>query len=241
MFVDKNKNNIQQAPNPELPELKPVVAVDEEFSVNPISSMYKAVKDVLSQLTVDENDPSSPPLFKTIKMDNGQLARIKKKYTNEEYGIAFPAVFIHFIDVHYLVSQSRIGEGRGTMRIHYVLNRLNNSDEEAELEGFDVFRRINAALQDNRGNYPALSERFQLEYFEQPLSFDDGLQPYWIDYGIFFSDYTAYNRRNYVERYVVVPPFTNHSDQKPESNTDNHEDHAADIEEAAGFTPIPTE
>ena len=42
--------------------------------------------------------------------------------------IAFPAIFIRFVNVRYLVQQQRIGEGRATMRIRFILNTLNHTD-----------------------------------------------------------------------------------------------------------------
>jgi hypothetical protein len=122
------------------------------------------------------------------------------------------------------------------MRIQYVLNRLNNSDAEYELEGYEIFQRINAAINSRKNEFPALLERFQLQYFDQPESFDDGVQPYWIDYEVWFSDYSGYRYKDYVDRYVVMPPFTNHSDQEKEFNTENHEDHKKPtFEEVVGF------
>mgnify|MGYP000434086623 FL=1 len=58
-----------------------------------------------------------------------------------------------------------------------------------------------------------------------PETFDDGVQPYWIDYEVAFNDYTSYRYKDYVERYIVMPPFTNHSDQLKENNQDGHENH----------------
>lgn len=209
---------------------------EEKYTVNCLCDVYKALKSILSTLLVDDTNPGSEKLFKTIKMDNGQLARIKGKKLNEEYGIGFPAAFIHFINVRYLVSQSRIGEGRATVRIHYVLNDLNNSDDEIELKGYKIFQQINDAIQSQKGSYPALTQRFQLQYFDQPDSMDDGLQPFWIDYEVWFTEYSASRYRHYVTRYLVVPPFTNHSDQKPENNVDKHEDHKEPTyDEVSGF------
>ena len=75
-----------------------------------------------------------------------------------------------------------------------------------------------------------------MAYWDQPLSFDDGLQPYWIDYDIWFSEYSSYRYKKYVDCYVVIPPFTNHSDQLPESNPNEHENHESPtIEETAKF------
>lgn len=45
------------------------------------------------------------------------------------------------MNVRYLVAQQRIGEGRATMRIRFVLNDLNNSDDIVETHGFRVFNR----------------------------------------------------------------------------------------------------
>lgn len=213
----------------------------EAVPVNPLTEAYNAVREII--LTIkedlkiheDKNDKDIPPYFKTIKFDNGQLARVKGSKRNTEYPIAFPAVFIHFIDVNYKVGQSNIAEGKGSMRIHYVLNRLNNSDDVVETEVLEMFSIINTAIQDQKYKYPALSKRFQLAYWDQPLSFDDGLQPCWIEYDIEFNDYTAYTQRNYVERYIVIPPFTDHSDQD-EDKRNGHEDHNEPLyEDLPGF------
>lgn len=200
-------------------------STQEVYTSNAMTEAYLAVRTILSELLLDENNPDKGPLFRTIKLDNGQLSRVKKARLNEEYGIAFPAVFIHFINVYYNVGQSKIHEGKGTMRIHYVLNRLNNSDDHCESEGFEIFQRINAAIQARKADFPALVSRFQLAYWDQPLSFDDGLQPFWIDYDIWFKEFSSYRYKDYVDCYVVIPPFTDHSDQLPESNPNNHENH----------------
>jgi hypothetical protein len=231
---------IQKTQTKEVKQEKVSSTEEIEYSENALCNVIIAVKDVLSKLREDENDLDSPQLFRTIAIDNGQLSRIKNNTANEEYGIVFPAIFMHFINVRYLVQQSRIGEGRATLRIRYILNRLNNSDPEHELEGFRMFQRINVALQDAKSTHAALNERFQLEYFDQPESFDDGLQQYWIDYEVWFRETSAYKFRNYVDRYLVVPPFTNHSDQNPESNTNEHEDHnTPKYEDVSGIT-LPT-
>ncbi len=226
MIVSKNNTQTEE----------PIVETEVvETQMNPLIAAYNAVREILLTIREDENDPDSPPYFKTIKFDNGQLARVKGSKRNLEYPIVFPAVFIHFIDVNYNVGQSNIAEGKGSMRIHYVLNRLNNSDDVVETEVLEVFSRINTAIQDQKAKYPALSKRFQLAYWDQPLSFDDGLQPCWIEYDIHFNDYSAYTQRNYVERYVVIPPFTDHSDQL-EEHRNGHEDHNEPLyEDLPGF------
>ncbi len=223
MIIEKHKPQLREVEQKEDTIVKPVSKEEEMVKTNAIAEAYKAVRKILESIPSDPDDPNSPPLFKTIKMDNGQLSRVKLDKWNQEYGIAFPAVFIHFIDVYYNQGAARISEGKGVMRIHYVLNRLNNSDdgEDGELEGLMVYQRIVAAIESNKTQFPALVSRFQLQYWDQPLSFDDGLQPYWIDYQIWFSDYTAYRYKDYVDAYIVQPPFTNHSDQNEIANPDN--------------------
>ena len=114
---------------------------------------------------------------------------------------------IHFINVRYLVQQQRIGEGRATMRVRFVLNTLNNADEDRECEAFLVFQRLNVAIQDAKNHEPALSERCNLTYFDMPLS-TNMLQAYWIDYEVWFRESSAWKYRDWVKRYVVMPPFT---------------------------------
>lgn len=226
MIIDKKNASISDSYTEIEKKENPVDNTDaEEYTTNALCDVIKAVKEVLGGIPEEEENPDSPPYFKTISLNVGQLNRIKNDKWNKEYGIAFPAVFMHFVNVRYLVQQSRIGEGRATLRIQYVLNRLNNTDTEFELEGFEMFQKINIALQDAKNKYPALNERFQLTYFDQLESFDDGLQPYWIDYEVWFRENSAYKYRNYVDRYLVIPPFTNHSDQEEGHNPENHPDH----------------
>ena len=238
MIVDKNSKPIQPV-EPEVPVVPVPDEVDpikEAVATNAMVGAYKAVRKILESIKKDPNDPDSPPLFKTIKLDNGQVNRIKRNEYNKEYGVVFPAVFIHYIGIYYNVGASKIAEGRGTMRIHYVLNRLNNSDDEVECEGLEVYKRIIAAIEEQKGNFPALVQRFQLAYWDQPLTFDDALQPYWIDYQIWFQDYTAYEFKNYKDVYVTVPPFTQPSDQNEIANPDNMPNHETPkFEDIAGF------
>ena len=217
MIVDKHKPAEEQ----------PVVQEQDFFTANPMIEAYLAVKKILSEIHIDD-DPNKPLLFKTIKLDNGQLARIKNKKENSEFAMGFPAVLIHYINIYYNVGQMNIAEGKGTMRLHYILNTLNNSDDDKEIEGFKVYQQINSAIQARKDEFPALVSRFQLAYWDQPLSFDDGLQPYWIDYDIWFKDFSNYVYKDYVETYIVIPPFTDHSDQLPENNIHNHPDHTTE-------------
>jgi hypothetical protein len=238
MIVDKKAVKQSESVDTAITETE-VDEVQEVVEINPMIEAYKAVRSILETIKEDPDDPDSPPLFKTIKLDNGQLSRIKHDEYNKEYGIVFPAVFIHYIDIYYIVGTSSIADGKGTMRIHYVLNRLNNSDDEVECEGLAVYKRIVSAIESNKSSFPALVYRFQLQYWDQPLSFDDALQPYWIDYQIWFQDYTAYAYRNYKDVYLTVPPFTQPSDQNEIANPDHSPNFTEPkFEDVAGFDNI---
>ena len=195
--------------------------------------IYRAVKRAVLTLRENPDDPLSPPLFKTVAIDNGQFARIVRD-DNTEYETVFPAVFIHFINVRYLVQQQRIGEGRATMRVRFILNTLNNADEDKECEAFLVFQRLNVAIQDAKNHEPALSERCNLTYFDMPLS-TNMLQAYWIDYEVWFRESSAWKYRDWVKRYVVMPPFTQHSDA-PQHDSGGHGFHPRpEHDEVSGF------
>ena len=200
----------------------PKVTIPEQVSVNPFVEMFKAVKRALKTIKENPDDPTSPELFKTIAIDNGQYLRIIRD-TNMEMEVAFPAIFVHFVNVRYLVQQQHIGEGRATMRIRFILNNLNNADEDMECEPFVVFQRINIAIQDAKSHEPALNERCNLTYFDMPQT-TNMLQAYWVDYEVWFRDNSAFKYRDWLERYLVVAPFTNHSDA-PEHDSENHGDH----------------
>ena len=196
--------------------------------------IYRAVKRAVLTLRENPDDPLSPPLFKTVAIDNGQFARIVRD-DNTEYETVFPAVFIHFINVRYLVQQQRIGEGRATMRVRFILNTLNNADEDKECEAFLVFQRLNVAIQDAKNHEPALSERCNLTYFDMPLS-TNMLQAYWIDYEVWFRESSAWKYRDWVKRYVVMPPFTQHSDA-PQHDSGGHGFHPRpEHDEVSGFS-----
>ena len=229
MIKDKHPIEQPQQASPE-PDSRP-----EEFAENPFVDTYRAVRRAI--LTVRENpdDPLSPPLFKTIAIDNGQFARLVRS-ENTEYETAFPAVFIRFVNIRYLVQQQRIGEGRATMRVRFILDTLNNSDPERECDPFIVFQRLNIAIQDAKDREPALSERCNLPYFDMPQT-TNMLQAYWIDYEIWFRESSAWRYRNRVERYLVMPPFTQHADA-PEHDTAGHGHHAEPTYgETSGFEP----
>lgn len=205
------------------PPEQPTVSVPELTQKNPFAEMYNAVKRAILTICEDPENPLSPPFFKTIAIDNGQFLRIIRD-TNMEMEVAFPAIFVHFVNVRYLVQQQRIGEGRATMRVRFILNTLNNSDFDQECAPFDVFQRINVAIQDAKNHEPALNERCNLTYFDMPIT-TNMLQAYWVDYEVWFRESSAWKYRDWIERYLVMPPFTNHTDA-PEYNKDNHGDHS---------------
>lgn len=245
MIIDKRS---RFAPEPKEHKAKavenpPVVTPTEPdenaelYEGNPLSDIYRAIETILKDLRVDPNNPDSPPLFRTIKLNSGQLARIKGPKYNEEYTLAFPAVFVHLINIRWLVQTSRIGEGRADLRICFVLNRLNTMDDEYQTEGYEVFQRVHNAIETRKHLMAPLTERCQLTYFDQVENFDDGLQQFWITYEVWFKNYSTYKYKDYVDRYIVMPPFTNHGDQLPENNQDGHDDHDdPKFEDVSGFT-----
>lgn len=206
----------------EIKEPLPKVIVEEEVPLNPFVEMYMAAKRAIQTIKENPTDPDSEPFFKTIAIDTGQFVRILQS-DNLEIDVAFPAIYIHFINVRYLVQQNRIGQGRATMRIRFILNNLNNQDPERECDAFIIFQKLNVAIQDAKSYEPALNERCNLQYFDMPTT-TNMLQAYWVDYEVWFRENSAFKYRDWVERYVVMPPFTNHSDA-PEHDEDGHGDH----------------
>lgn len=230
------KDKKQQTPPPIVePPIDNKVVIPEQYQKNPFVDMYQAVKRTLLTIREDVENPLSPPFFKTIAIDNGQFLRIIRD-RNLEMEVAFPAIFIHFINVRYLVQQQRIGEGRATMRIRFVLNNLNSSDSDKECEPFEVFQRINVAIQDAKSREPALNERCNLTFFDMPQTTNQ-LQAYWIDYEVWFREISAWKYRDWLERYLVMPPYTNHSDA-PQHDDEKHGDHTKPkYRETTGYVP----
>lgn len=250
MIIDKHQQPANQQPpyNHQVTEqlsLSPGVPNYESdeyaYTANGMVEAYKSIKTILASISKDPNFPDGEKLFRTIKWDNGQLSRIKNNKWNLEYGnIVFPAVFIHFIDMYWNQGTAGISEGRGIMRIHYVLNRMNNSDEDFECEGAEIADRIIQTIETQKKNFTPLVNRFQLQYWDQPLSHDDALQPYWLDYQIWLNSYTTYAYKNYVDAYAVIPPFVNHSDQDETANPDHRPNQEYDVDDSIGvITKLP--
>lgn len=177
---------------------------------NSIGDIYNAAKRALLTIKDNPDDEDSEPFFKTIMVDTGQFERLLGTENTEEE-IVFPACFIRFVNVRYLVSQQRVGEGRATMRIRFVLNQLNNQDAEFEIEPFAIFEQVNMAIQDAKDREPALQERCNLTFFDMPSSTRE-LQGYWVDYEVWFRITSAYKYRDWIEKQVIIPPFTNWDD-----------------------------
>lgn len=214
---------------------KEEVTIPELVADNPLVNIYNAAKRAILTIREDEKDPSSAPLFKSVMIDTGQFERLIRD-ENLEYEIAFPAIFVHFTNVRYLVQQQRIGEGRATMRIRFILNTLNNQDIDTECYPFIVFQRVNVAIQDAKDREPALNERCNLMYYDMPTTVNM-LQAYWIDYEVWFRESSSWQYRNWVKKYLVIPPFTNHDDA-PDHNENGHNNHKTPTyKEVSKFVP----
>lgn len=197
-----------------IPE-EPVIAVTEPYlpkfrQPNAIGDIFNAMKRALLTIKDNPDDEKSEPFFKTVMIDTGQFERLLGTENSEEE-IAFPACFIRFVNVRYLVSQQRIGEGRATVRLRFVLNQLNNQDVEFEIEPFAILERVNLAIQEAKKREPVLQERCNLVYFDMPGSTSQ-LQGYWIDYEVWFRMKSAYKYQDWIEKRVITPPFTNWDD-----------------------------
>jgi len=214
-----------------------VVEVPEQVASNGPMDVLKAMKEILKKVTWQYGVPDSPQIFKTVQVDDGQYERIINTRGNIEEPIGFPCAFVHFINWRYLVQANRINEGRAELRIRFILNRLNNHDGDNDLEVYYVAERINQTIQENIQNYTCLQERCNLQYIDPMESFDHGLQPCWMTYEIWFRQQNIWVNRRKVYRKLVMPPFTNHSDQKPESNIYNHNnsEHPRTYDEATSF------
>ena len=238
MIVDKNKP-IDQGGSTEDPEISVTVTDNREMTVaeavagNALEDVFLAVSKIIKEIKLDPDDPNSPPLFKTVKWNTGQLNRVRNSKQNSEYALAFPACFLHFINVYWNLGFNRVNQAYADLRICYVLNRLNNNDDEFQTEGARVFKQILEAINDNMSSLTPLVTRFQLSYWDQVESFEKGLQQYWITYQVRFNDYTSYRYKTYKPVYLAAPPFTNFSDMDEEKNTDNKPDVIRPIEDAA--------
>lgn len=182
-----------------------------------MKELYLVVRELLLSLPDPINEEEK--MFKTVQVDKGQFERIIHDVDNTDFPHPFPAVFIHFVNVSYLVSQNRIGEGRGTMRVRFILNRLNDQDADYETEIFDYAGYVNAAIQDGKNFSPVLADKCTLQYFDMPTS-SNQCQPCWLDYSVKFTDESGDKYRDWVDRVITTPTFTNRSDVPGEDRPD---------------------
>lgn len=223
-----------------------VVEVPEQIEAGGPIDVINAFKEMLSQVTWQYGVTNSPKIFKTVQYDDGQYNRIIRKTANLEEGIAFPAVFVHFINVNWLVSAQRFKEGRAELRVRFILNRLDTHNPEHDTDIYYVAERIHQTVTELKGNYSCLSKRCNLTYVDPMESFDNGLQPCWMTYDIWFDTTSIVVTRNKVYRKIVTPPFTNHSDQDqsdPTTNIHGHTNlsHPTTYDEATNFQDTVSE
>lgn len=207
---------------------------------NPIQSIYEASERALKNIKVFPDDPYHEPFyvkpehqneedgyvdyFKTIRIDTGEFERIMfHEDISEMEDVVFPAIFIRFVNIRWLVAQQRIGEGRAIMRVRYILNNENSTDPFVETMPFRLQDLINRTMQYAKKYEPSFDERLSLTFADMPERVGV-LQPYWIDYEVWFRDISSSRLLDYKQVRVVVPPFTNHSDL-PEWDIHNHGDH----------------
>lgn len=247
MIVDKKNNKVISgnkssvtATKKEKKQTKEVVEVPMQVEANGPIDVLNSIKEILRNVTWEYGVPDSPKIFRTVQIDDGQYERIISPYGNQEETLGFPAAFVHFIEWRYLVQQARVNEGRATLRIRFIMNRLNVHDDGHDVDVYYVAERIHQTIQENIANYPALQERCQLQYIDPMESFDDGLQPCWMTYEIWFKQRNIWVTRNKVYKKFVCPPFTNHADQdssiegvNPEGHTNL--DHPKKYDEATGY------
>lgn len=227
MIVDKKNGQIvpegqTSAPEPDAYEVKEIA----QMPSNGIIDVFKAVKQILREVRWEYGNPKSPIIFNTVQRNDGQFERIIKREVNKEDTLAFPAVFIHFVNIHWLKPSGRIREGRGELRIKFIMNRLNvhdNDDTETEIDY--VAQRIKQDFEEKRYNYECLSERLSLDYYDPIQTFDNSLQACWMNWEVWFRETSIWVTRNKIRKHLVIPPFTNHADQDPSISNINPKDH----------------
>ena len=204
---------------------EPPVAKPEQIETNGPIDVLKSIMEILEQVTWEYGVPNSPKIFKTVQYDTGQYERIVRKSGNTEETLLFPAAFVHFIDVNWITSAQRFNDGRAVLRIRFMLNRLDTHNKEHEMDVYYVAERIHQTITELRGNYECLTKKCDLTYVDPLESFDNGLQPCWLTYDIWFTTVNIWVTRNKVLRKLVFPPFTNHSDQDQSDPSTNIHDH----------------
>lgn len=211
-------------------KIKNIKEANPDIGDRSLTEVFKALKSILLGLE-DKSGLYGLNVFQTVQLDTGQLDRILSNVENKNDFISLPACFIRFINVRYLVDQNRTSEGRCVARIRFVLNNIDTSNDAFELLPLEMFDIINAEIQDKKGDYPALSERCNLMYFDQPFS-SNMIQAYWMDYEIYFRADSGYQYRDWVPKKIITPAFTNWSD----TDQPRPDDTSINIKDQTGFT-----
>lgn len=219
-----------------------IVEVPEQTEANGAADVLHSIMEMLEQVTWEYGVANSPKVFKTVQYDDGQYERLSKRSSaNLEEGIALPAAFVHFINVNWLTSAQRFNDGRATLRIRFLLNRLDTHNREHDTDVYYVAERINQTITELKSNYECLTKRCNLTYVDPMESFDNSIQPCWMTYEIWFTTVNIWITRRKVLRRIVFPPFTNHADQDQsvaENNIHNHTNlsHPTTYDEATTYS-----
>lgn len=199
-----------------------VIDKPEQIETNGAIEVIHSIMAILREVTWEYGVESSPKIFKTVQYDDGQYSRIVRKTVgNLEEGIAFPAAFVHLINVNWNVTAQRFNEGMATLRIRFILNRLDTHNSEHDTDVYYVAERVHQTITELKSKYDCLSERCVLQYVDPMENFDNSLQPCWMSYDIKFRTTSIWISRKKVKRRIVQPPFTNHADQD-QSDPANH-------------------
>lgn len=215
------------------------VTLEESYEINPMEDALVAIMEILTQNLLKGSDgkirirqigetfPEGlyKPYFQTIQVENGQIDRLIHTRVNTEDVVPLPAIFHHFIDMHWDVGTGTIGACKAIYRMKVVLNNLDIDQYDTQMSMYRVAHSIINCLSLYTPKYSAFTQRFQLDYFDPMETWTKGIQYFWLQYQIHLRDYSTYAYRNYIERHVVCPPFTNHSDQLPENSDFGHADH----------------
>ena len=249
MIIDKKnsqvlsgntENAVTESANTSTSDEQPVEK-PEQTEANGPSDVLHSVMAMLREVTWEYGVANSPKVFKTVQYDDGQYERLSKRNTaNLEEGIALPAAFVHFINVNWLTSAQRFNDGRATLRIRFLLNRLDTHNAEHDTDVYYVAERIHQTITELKGNYECLTKRCNLTYVDPMESFDNSIQPCWMTYEIWFTTVNIWVTRKKVLRKIVFPPFANHADQDqsdPDTNIHGHTNlsHSTTYDEATKY------
>ena len=218
-----------------------IIEIEEksEMPDNGIIDVYKAIKEIIKGVRWKYNDINSEKIFHTVQFNGGQYEFIVTGDENPMAEIGFPAAFIHFINIRWTQNQQSINDGSAELRIQIVMNTLNNYDDDKDTEIFYVAQRVIQTIQEERYKYPALTKECKLTFMDTATSYHSGLQSLWLTFSVKFTEISVWIKRKTVRRFIIAPPFTNHSDQKsPETQNIFHHtnaDHPKVYDEATHF------